>query len=126
MSNEKTFTVVGTAINADGTLKMRWTNDLIWRINSLIKADCSEIELYELPSPMTKLAAAIWLEENIELNPFQQEIVSYKIFEKTKMAKRNKLKEQLTHNVNQNINSNKPLDPRTSQAVTYIEREAAC
>ena len=54
---EKTFTVAGTATNADGTAKARFANDLVARIKILNKAGCTNINLIELPQPMTKLEA---------------------------------------------------------------------
>ena len=54
---EKTFTVAGTATNADGTAKARFANDLVARIKILNKAGCTNINLIELPKPMTKLEA---------------------------------------------------------------------
>jgi len=55
-ATEKTFTVAGTAINADGTVKARFANDLVARIKILNKAGCTEINLVELPRAMTKMA----------------------------------------------------------------------
>ena len=61
MTNEKTFTVVGTAKNADGTVKARFANDLVSRIKILNKAGCTDINLQELPQAMTKLEALQFL-----------------------------------------------------------------
>ena len=49
MANEKTFTVCGTARNVDGTLKVRVANDIVSRIKTLVKYDCTDINLIELP-----------------------------------------------------------------------------
>ena len=57
MTNEKTFTVAGTAKNADGTVKARFANDLVARIKILNKNNCTNINLVELPHAMTKLQA---------------------------------------------------------------------
>jgi hypothetical protein len=62
MSNDKTFTVAGTATNADGTVKVRFANDLVARIKILNKAGCSNINLVELPQAMTKLEALQYLQ----------------------------------------------------------------
>ena len=51
MSTEKKFTVVGTTEQPDGTIKVRWANDLVARIKILDKAQCPEIDLIELPKP---------------------------------------------------------------------------
>lgn len=55
--DNKTFTVAGIATNPDGTTKARFANDLVARIKILNKANCTNINLIELPTPMTKLAA---------------------------------------------------------------------
>jgi len=117
MSTEKTFTVVGTAINSNGDLKMRWANDLVSRINILIKAECDDIELYETPKPMTKLEAAEWLLANKDLSPTQDEVVSMKIYEKSKSVKRAKAKEVMTSNVKTNVKENKKVDPRIAEFI---------
>ena len=57
MSNNKTFTVAGTATNADGTVKVRFANDLVARIKILNKNNCTNINLMELPKAMTKAEA---------------------------------------------------------------------
>ena len=115
--SEKTFTVVGTAINSDGTMKMRWANDIVSRLKILIKADCDDIDLIELPSPMTKLAAAQFYLDNKELNPAQEEVVSLKIGEKTRVAKRLVVKTTLTDNINGRIQNKAPTDPRVEKFI---------
>jgi hypothetical protein len=60
--DNKTFTVAGTARNADGTVKARFANDLVARIKILNKAGCTDINLIELPQPMTKVAALEYLQ----------------------------------------------------------------
>jgi hypothetical protein len=60
--DNKTFTVAGTATNPDGTTKARFANDLVARIKILNKAGCANINLMELPRPMTKLEALEFLQ----------------------------------------------------------------
>jgi hypothetical protein len=117
MHNEKTFTVVGTAINKDGTLKMRWGNDLIARIKVLVKVGCTEIDLIELPEPMIKLKAAEYLIQNRALNGAQREVVENKIAEKTKQAKRQEMSNAITARVKTRITENAPVDPRVEAFV---------
>ena len=57
MATEKLFTVAGTATNPDGTVEARFANDLVARIKILNKAGCANVNLVELPRPMTKLEA---------------------------------------------------------------------
>ena len=83
MSQEKLFTVAGVATNPDGTVKVRFANDLVSRIKILIKNNCTEIDLVELPSPMTKLQA---LQHLKTLNRFEGDaaaVIDYKINEKS-------------------------------------------
>jgi len=124
MSTEKLFTVVGTAINPKGELKMRWANDLVQRINILIKAKCEDINLHETPTPMTKLQSAEWLLKNRELTPEQEEVVALKVDEKAKVDKRAKAKVTMTDNVNINVKENNKTDPRVSQFIEKTIKEA--
>ena len=58
---EKKFTVAGTA-SQHGITKVRFANDLVSRIKILVKNNCENINLVELPEPMTKLEALKYLE----------------------------------------------------------------
>jgi hypothetical protein len=119
--SEKTFTVVGTAVNADGTVKPRWANDLAARVKILDKAGCTDIKLHELPSGMTKLAALEWLRANTELNDVEAEVVDLKIAEKSKAGKRAEVKATITKNVKTKAKSGKS-DPKVEE---FIEKELA-
>jgi hypothetical protein len=56
----KTFTVAGTSIE-NGTLKFRAANSLAGRVLMLERCDNTDINLIELPTPMTKPDAAAHL-----------------------------------------------------------------
>ena len=58
----KTFTVAGTSVEND-IVKFRVANDLNGRITMLERCNNTEIQLIELPEPMTKQAAAEFLLE---------------------------------------------------------------
>ena len=88
MTNEKTFTVAGTAKNADGTVKARFANDLVARIKILNKAKCTDINLVELPRAMTKLEALQYLTEQGITEGDAGFAVANKLAEKSKIAKR--------------------------------------
>jgi hypothetical protein len=60
--DDKLFTVAGTARNPDGTVKARFANDLVARIKILNKAGCTDVNLIELPEPMTKVQALEYLQ----------------------------------------------------------------
>jgi hypothetical protein len=88
---EKLFTVAGTATNADGTVKARFANDLVARIKILNKAGCTDINLQELPSAMTKLQALQFLQEQGQTGDAGYAVAN-KLAEKTKLAKRGEVK----------------------------------
>jgi hypothetical protein len=92
MSQDKLFTVAGTATNADGTVKARFANDLVARIKILNKADCTNINLVELPSPMTKLQALQHLQSVGITEGDAGYAVANKLAEKTKIAKKGEVK----------------------------------
>jgi hypothetical protein len=91
MATDKLFTVAGTATNPDGTTKARFANDLVARVKILTKAGCSNIELMELPRPMTKLEALQFLQEKGAAGDAGYAIAN-KLAEKTKLAKRGEVK----------------------------------
>ena len=91
MATEKLFTVAGTATNADGTVKARFANDLVARIKILNKAGCTDINLVELPSAMTKLQALQYLTEQ-GVTGDAGYAVANKLAEKTKIAKKGEIK----------------------------------
>ena len=95
MSQDKLFTVAGTAINADGTVKARFANDLVARIKILNKAGCTEINLMELPQAMTKLQALQYLTEQ-GVTGDAGYAVANKLAEKTKIAKKGEVKVKAT------------------------------
>ena len=91
MSQDKLFTVAGTATNADGTVKARFANDLVARIKILNKAGCTDINLMELPQAMTKLQALQYLTEQGVAGDAGYAVAS-KLAEKTKLAKKGEVK----------------------------------
>jgi len=92
---EKTFTVAGTATNADGTAKARFANDLVARIKILNKAGCTNINLVELPHAMTKLQALQFLQEQGVAGDAGYAVAN-KLAEKTKIAKKGEVKVKAT------------------------------
>lgn len=92
MTAEKTFTVAGTAINADGTVKARFANDLVARVKILNKNNCTEINLVELPHAMTKLEALQHLQATGVTQGDAGYVVANKMAEKSKVAKKGEVK----------------------------------
>ena len=96
MTVEKTFSVAGTAKNADGTVKARFANDLVARIKILNKAQCTDINLVELPRAMTKLEALQYLTEQGITEGDAGYAVANKLAEKSKIAKKGEVKVKAT------------------------------
>jgi hypothetical protein len=63
MATSKTFTVVGVSTLA-GKTKVRFANDLASRIKNLVKNGHTNVELFELPTAMTKEAALAHVKAN--------------------------------------------------------------
>lgn len=95
MSQDKLFTVAGTATNPNGTTKARFANDLVARIKILNKAGCTDINLVELPKAMTKLEALQYLTEQ-GVTGDAGYAVANKLAEKTKIAKKGEVKVKAT------------------------------
>ena len=85
--DNKTFTVAGYATNPDGTVKVRFANDLVSRIKILNKAGCTNVNLIELPRPMTKLQALAHLDAQ-GISGDAGFVVSNKLAEKQRVAER--------------------------------------
>ena len=96
MATEKTFTVAGTATNADGTVKVRFANDLVARIKILNKNKCTDINLIELPKAMSKLEALQHLQTLGITAGDAGFAVANKLAEKAKVAKKGEVKIKAT------------------------------
>jgi hypothetical protein len=53
MATDKTYSVVGTTVQPDGQLKIRWTNNIM-RIKILMREGHTDIRLADLGKEMTK------------------------------------------------------------------------
>ena len=62
MATSKTFKVVGTS-NLNGKTKVRFANDMT-RVKVLVKGGHTNVELFELPSAMTKDEAIAYVRAN--------------------------------------------------------------
>ena len=88
---EKMFTVAGTATQ-NGVTKARFANDMVARVKILTKSGCTNINLVELPRPMTKLEALQHL-QTLGINEGDAGYaVANKLAEKTKVAKKAEIK----------------------------------
>jgi hypothetical protein len=92
MTNEKSFTVAGTATNPNGTVKVRFANDMVARVKILTKNNCTDINLIELPTPMTKLEALQHLQSLGITDGDTGFAVANKLAEKSKVAKKGEVK----------------------------------
>lgn len=88
---DKLFTVAGTATQ-NGVTKTRFANDMVARVKILTKAGCTNINLVELPRPMTKLEALQHLQSIGITDGDAGYAVANKLAEKTKLAKKSEIK----------------------------------
>ena len=88
---EKQFTVAGTATQ-NGVTKARFANDMVARVKILTKSGCTNINLVELPRPMTKLEALQHLQTLGITEGDAGYAVANKLAEKTKVAKKAEIK----------------------------------
>ena len=86
MKQEKLFTVAGTS-NLNGEVKVRFGNDLVARIKVLHSRGNTDVNLIELPSPMTKLDALLYLQSAGYAVGDAGVIIAAKVAEKSKAAK---------------------------------------
>ena len=91
MTQETLFTVAGTS-NRQGEVKVRFANDLVSRIKALHRAGHTDVNLVELPQPMTKLEALQYLQAQGITQGDAGYAVASKVAEKTKAAKKGELK----------------------------------
>jgi hypothetical protein len=96
---EKLFAVAGTATNSDGTVKVRFANDLVARIKILNKNNCTNINLVELPKAMTKMEALQHLQTLGITAGDAGFAVANKLAEKAKVAKKGEVKIKATRRV---------------------------
>jgi len=90
MADNKLYTVAGTA-EQHGMTKVRFANDFVSRIKILDKNGCTNIQLFELPEPMTKLDALRWLKEQDLLGDAGY-AVDAKLAEKMREARKGEVK----------------------------------
>ncbi|MFZ9611067.1 MAG: hypothetical protein ACO294_10235 [Methylococcales bacterium] len=68
------FTVAGVS-NNKGKIKVRFCSDYVLRVKNLQKQGDTDINLIELPIPMTKVDACNYLLEREEFTPFVADII---------------------------------------------------
>jgi len=90
MADNKLYTVAGTA-EQHGMTKVRFANDFVSRIKILDKNGCTNIQLLELPEPMTKLDALKYLKEQ-DLSGDAGYAVDAKLAEKMREARKGEVK----------------------------------
>jgi hypothetical protein len=91
MKQENLFTVAGTS-NLNGEVKVRFANDLVSRIKALHRGKHTDVNLIELPKPMTKLEALQYLQQVGITDGDAGYVVAGKIAEKSKLAKKGEVK----------------------------------
>ena len=96
MATDNKFSVVGTTVQPDGQLKIRWTNN-IFRIKILQREGHTDIQLVDLGSKMSKYDAVKAMQS---LNEFQdakyQSVIAEYLEEKAPKATRPAVKNTAT------------------------------
>lgn len=69
-----TFTVAGVSIHK-GTVKVRFCSDLVLRVKNLQKQGDTDIQLVELPNPMSKIDACQFLLDSGQFTKYASDIV---------------------------------------------------
>ena len=112
--DNKLFTVAGTATNPDGTTKVRFANDLVARVKILTKSGCTNIELVELPEPMTKLAGLEYLQEQRRAGD-EGYVIANKLAEKAKVARRKDISVTLKAGVSIGAKTKEKVEDKQAQ-----------
>lgn len=111
---DKLYTVAGTA-EYNGETKVRFANDLVSRIKILVKAGCTNINLLELPRPMSKLEALEFLASLGTFNSADEVYaITHKIHEKKKLAK----KETKNKVISLDEIRNRPIKTEMDESIT--------
>lgn len=119
---EKLFTVAGTATQ-HGVTKTRFANDMVSRVKILAKNGCTDINLVELPRPMTKLQALQYLQELGITEGSAGEAVANKISEKSQIARRQEVKVTPTGITTPLTNNKLDKNPSTTDSVNTTESQ---
>jgi len=88
LTQDKKFLYIGHSTMPDGTVKVRFANDMVNRSKTLQKRGNDNIDYVNLPNPMTKLEALLYLKSRGNLGADVSFAVDLKIAEKTRQAKK--------------------------------------
>lgn len=77
---ERTYLAAGTAVGADGQVKVRWANDMVTRVKTMAKQGVGSINVIPLPKPMTRLEGLQYL-RTLKLRPDELEAIETKLAE---------------------------------------------
>jgi len=119
---EKLFTVAGTATQ-NGITKTRFANDMVSRVKILAKHGCTDINLVELPRPMSKLDALKYLQELGITDGAAGEAVSNKLAEKSRDTRRQEVSVPASRVTKSNKQSSAKSDPVGSVNTTEPQVE---
>lgn len=90
--SKQTFKVAGITTH-NGNSKVRFTDDLIRRVKQFSKGGASRIDLYELPSEMTKLEALKYLQTHADFQSAEdQSLIGDSIEDRSKSASKGEVK----------------------------------
>lgn len=97
MATEKTYSVVGTTVQPDGKMKIRWTNNVM-RVKILMREGHTDIRLANLGKEMTKYDAVKAMQslDEFQLAEYQSVIADYLEENAPKAPKATAVAEQAT------------------------------
>lgn len=78
---DRKYLVAGPVTDEFGVTKVRWGNDLVFRIKSLAKKGCTNINLVEFPHPMDKTEGLEYL-KTLGFTGADLEAIDFRIDEK--------------------------------------------
>ena len=88
----QTFTVVGITLH-NGNSKVRFTDDMVRRVNQFAKGGASRIDFITLPTAMTKIDALNYMTTHPSFqSPDDQATISETLYEKEKESRKGEVK----------------------------------
>ena len=113
--SEQLFKVAGITTH-NGNAKVRFTDDLIRRVKQFSKGGATRIDLFELPTAMSKLEALKYLQAHADFqSPDDQAIIGDSIADRTKATKKGEVKVKATKAVKPSLDAIKQRSKKDTQ-----------
>jgi hypothetical protein len=109
MKKDQLVNVAGTSKSPEGEVKIRFGIDLVTRTKALQRWKHTDINLEQLPRPMTKLEALLHLQSIGYTEGDAGYVIAAKVAEKSKLAKKGEMKIS-SANVAMTVKSDTPVE----------------